>query len=284
MDVLVLGASGMLGHTMLRVMCENEDWQVLGTVRSEKVISQLPAHLAGNIISDVDIANEDSLEEIIRKHQPDIVINCIGVTKNLNDSDNPLVVIPINSVLPHRLEKICTDINSRVIHISTDCVFAGDKGNYKEDDIADARDLYGLSKCLGELHSQNAITLRTSIIGHEIQAQNGLLEWFLSQEGHCKGYVQAIFSGLPTVTLAEIIRDHVIPNKDLSGLYHVAGPAIAKYDLLKIIAKEYNKNIDIVRDEALNINRSLNADKFQGTTGYIAPDWPSLVKSMHNYN
>lgn len=284
MDVLVLGASGMLGRTMLRVMCENQDWHVSGTIRGEKAISQFPDYLTNNIITGVDIANANSLEKIIIKQQPDIVINCIGVTKNINESNNPLVVIPANSVLPHRLAKTCAEINSRVIHISTDCVFAGDKGNYKEGDNADAKDLYGLSKYLGELRSPNAITLRTSIIGHEALTKNGLLEWFLSQQGNCKGYARAIFSGLPTVTLAEIIRDHVIPNKDLSGLYHISGPAISKYDLLKIIAKEYNKDIDIERDETLKLDRSLNVDKFRAATGYVAPDWPSLIKSMHNYN
>jgi len=284
MDVLVLGASGMLGRTMLRVMCENQDWHVSGTIRGEKAISQFPDYLTNNIITGVDIANANSLEKIIIKQQPDIVINCIGVTKNINESNNPLVVIPANSVLPHRLAKTCAEINSRVIHISTDCVFAGDKGNYKEGDNADAKDLYGLSKYLGELRSPNAITLRTSIIGHEALTKNGLLEWFLSQQGNCKGYARAIFSGLPTVTLAEIIRDHVIPNKDLSGLYHIAGPAISKYDLLKIIATEYNKDIDIERDETLKLDRSLNVDKFRAATGYVAPDWPSLIKSMHNYN
>lgn len=284
MDVLVLGASGMLGRTMLRVICENQDWHVSGTIRGEKAISQFPDYLTNNIITGIDIANANSLEKIIIKQQPDIVINCIGVTKNINESNNPVVVIPANSVLPHRLAKTCAEINSRVIHISTDCVFAGDKGNYKEGDNADAKDLYGLSKYLGELRSPNAITLRTSIIGHEALTKNGLLEWFLSQQGNCKGYARAIFSGLPTVTLAEIIRDHVIPNKDLSGLYHIAGPAISKYDLLKIIAKEYNKDIDIERDETLKLDRSLNVDKFRAATGYVAPDWPSLIKSMHNYN
>jgi len=284
MDVLVLGASGMLGRTMLRVLSEKKDCHVSGTVRSSTTINQFPDSLAGSIISGVDISNTNSMEEIIVKLQPDVIINCIGVTKNITDSDNPLVVIPINSVLPHRLEKICKDINSRVIHISTDCVFAGDKGNYKEDDIADATDLYGLSKYLGELHSPNAITLRTSIIGHEAQTKNGLLEWFLSQQNKCKGYAQAIFSGLPTVTLAGVIRDYVIPNEHLSGLYHVAGPAISKYDLLELIATEYNKNIDIEYDDSLKINRSLNADKFREATGYVAPEWPDLIKSMHSYN
>jgi len=283
MKVLVFGASGMIGSTITRALSQTTNWEVYGTVRDEMVKEYFPEAIASKLISGIDVDSCD-FKKLFNEVQPDVVINCIGLTKHLPEASDPLRVIPLNSLLPHRLDKLCNENNSRLIHISTDCVFLGTKGNYKEQDPSDANDIYGKSKYLGEVIDTSAVTLRTSTIGHELQTQNGLLEWFLAQQEKCKGYANAIFSGLPTVTLAEVIRDHVIPNKDLAGLYHVAGPAIAKYDLLKIIANEYDKNIVISRNESFSIDRSLNADKFKKATGYIAPDWLNLVKSMHNYH
>jgi dTDP-4-dehydrorhamnose reductase len=125
--------------------------------------------------------------------------------------------------------------------------------------------------------------LRTSTIGHELQSQYGLLDWFLSQNGRCKGYTRAVFSGLPTVVFAQVIRDVVIPHSDLSGIYHVAAKPIAKFDLLKLIADVYGKTMDIARDDSLVIDRSLDARRFQLATGYVAPEWPELIKLMHAY-
>ena len=283
MNVLVLGASGMIGSTVTRVLSQKEDWQVFGTVRDASVKDYFPEVIASKLISGIDVDSCD-FDQLFNEVQPDVVVNCVGLTKHLSEANDPLRVIPLNALLPYRLDKYCKKYNSRLIHISTDCIFSGTKGQYLENDPSDATDIYGKSKYLGEVIDTQAITLRTSTIGHEIQTKNGLLEWFLSQQGKCDGFTRAIFSGLPTVTLAEVIRDYVIPNKDLIGLYHVAGPAIAKYDLLKIIAKEYDKNIEIGRNESFSIDRSLNADKFKKATGYIAPDWHNLVKSMHNYH
>jgi len=284
MKVLVLGASGMLGNTTLRVMCENDNWNVSGTVRSKEIISKFPNNIASRIIDGVDVSQTDRLEEKIHSLQPDVVINCIGITKQIDESDDPLFAIPINALLPHQLEKMCADISSRLIHISTDCVFSGEKGNYIEDDFADARDLYGLSKYLGELHSNNTVTLRTSIIGHELNSNNGIVEWFLSQENNCKGYTRAIFSGLTTVELARIIRDIVIPNKNLMGLYHVAANVISKFDLLNLIAEVYGKRIDITQDEQVIVDRSLNAEHFNRITNYSPPSWTELIKIMNKYH
>lgn len=284
MKVLVLGASGMLGNTMLRVLSDNKELDVYGTVRSKAMKALLPINISENIIDDVDVA-EFNLGALFKDTRPDVVINCIGsINKNFSNTESVIQAISLNALLPHRLLKCCERFNSRLIHISTDCVYSGDKGNYKEEDITDPKDIYGESKHLGEIDRPYAITLRTSIIGHELNTSHGLLEWFLSQQEECNGYAKAIFSGLPTVILAEVIRDYVIPNAGLSGLYNVAGPAINKYDLLKMIAKEYCKNITIKRDESFKIDRSLNADKFRVATGYVAPDWSSLIKSMHNYN
>jgi len=280
MKVLVVGASGMIGSTFIKVFSQNKEWEVHGTIRDASIKEYFPSYIARNLISGVDVGDYN-ISMLFENIQPDVVVNCAGITKHLPGSDNPLQVIPINSMLPHQLNKYCEENDSHLIHISTDCIFSGNKGNYKETDPSDANDIYGKSKYLGEVIDTSAVTLRTSTIGHEIRTKNGLLEWFLSQQGKCKGYAHAVFSGLPTVSLAGVIRDYIIPNRELSGLYHVAGPAIAKYDLLKIIANEYNKDIDIERDESFEVDRSLNADKFREATGYVAPDWPDLIRAMH---
>ena len=269
MRILVLGASGMLGNTVVRVLSENIDWQVYGTVRSKSSKQFFQESIAQRLLAGVDVEQQDSLTQTFIRTCPDVVINCIGLVKQLAEADNPLHAVPINTLLPHRLARLCELSRARLVHISTDCVFAGDKGAYCESDASDAEDLYGKSKYLGEVDFPHAITLRTSIIGHELQSAHGLIDWFLSQQGKCKGYTRAIFSGLPTVVLARIIRDVVIPHSKLHGVYHVAAKPISKYDLLKMVAEVYGKNIEIMPDDKLIIDRSLNAERFQVATGYI---------------
>lgn len=283
MNVLVLGASGMIGSAIFRVLSEKEDWDVFGSVRSGEVKRFFTPKIAERIVTGVDVGNHDTLVKVFALLRPDVVINCVGLTKHQPGAEEHLVAIPINALMPHRLAGLCDLVGARLIHISTDCVFSGKKGSYTEDDPADATDVYGKSKFLGEVNYPHAITLRTSTIGHELQSVHGLLEWFLSQKVQCKGFARAIFSGLPSIVFARLIRDVVIPRPDLHGLYHVAGHPIAKYDLLKLIAEAYGKQIEIVRDDLFTIDRSLNADRFQAATGYVAPDWPELIKSMHTY-
>ena len=284
MKILVLGASGMLGNAMVRVLSEKSDWQVYGTIRSESQKRLFSKDIAEWLLSGVDVEHYDSLLQAFIRVRPNVVINCIGLVKQLADAEDPLQAIPINALLPHRLARLCKLSGARLIHMSTDCVFAGDKGGYRESDPSDAHDIYGRSKFLGEVAYPHTITLRTSIIGYELQReQHGLVSWFLSQNERCSGYTKAIFSGLPTVVLSQIIRDIVIPRADLSGVYHVAGQAISKYDLLKEIAKVYGKEIEIVPSDQLAIDRSLNADRFRIATGYVAPGWPELIELMHSF-
>jgi dTDP-4-dehydrorhamnose reductase len=280
--VLVIGASGMIGSTLLRVLSEKNDWEVFGTVRDESVKRFFSASIGDRLIAGVDVEYPDSLVKVLDQIRPDVVVNCAGLTKHKPEAEDPLVSIPINTLMPHRLAGLCKLVGARLIHLSTDCVFSGEKGGYVEDDFADARDVYGKSKALGEVLYPHTITLRTSTIGHELQSKYGLLDWFLSQEGCCKGYTRAIFSGLPTVVFAQVVRDVVIPHKELSGLYHVAAEPIGKFDLLKLIAEVYGKNIDIEPVDKLVIDRSLNAGRFRQATGYVAPDWRSLIKLMHS--
>ncbi len=283
MKILVLGASGMLGNAMFRVLSEKSDWQVYGAIRSENSKKFFPVNLAKHLLSGVDVEQHDSLLQAFIRTRPDVVINCVGLIKQLADADDPLQAIPINALLPHRLARLCELSNARLVHMSTDCVFSGEKGKYSETDPSDATDLYGKSKFLGEVGYSHTVTLRTSIIGHELQSAHGLVDWFLSQQDKCKGYRRAIFSGLPTVELARLIRDVVIPRPELSGLYHVAAQPISKYDLLRLVADSYEKPIEITPDDAVAIDRSLDATRFQQATGYVAPSWPELIKLMHAY-
>lgn len=283
MRVLVLGASGMLGNAMFRVLSQGTGLEVFGTARSGSVRRFFAPEAGQRLIAGVDVENQDSLARVFAEVKPQVVLNCIGLIKQLADADDPLQALPINAMLPHRLARLCELGGARLVHVSTDCVFTGTKGDYRESDLSDATDLYGKSKFLGEVDYPHTITLRTSIIGRELASAHGLVGWFLAQEGRVKGYTRAIFSGLPTVELARVVRDVVLPRADLSGLYHVASSPIAKYDLLKLVAQVYGKAIEIVPDDTVLIDRSLNADRFKEASGYVAPPWPELVKAMFEF-
>ena len=223
----------------------------------------------------------DALVRVFARVKPDVVVNCIGLTKHHKEAEDPLLALPLNALLPHRMADLCAVAGARLIHVSTDCVFAGSKGNYAESDAPDATDVYGKSKHLGEVDSMPTITLRTSTIGHELESAYGLLEWFLAQQGSCKGFNRAIFSGLPNTEFARVVRDVVIPRPDLHGLYHVGADPIGKYELLRLIARVYGKQIDIVRDDEFMIDRSLNSGRFNQATGYKAAAWSELIQAMH---
>jgi dTDP-4-dehydrorhamnose reductase len=281
--VLILGAAGMLGRAVLRHFADQGRHSVTGSVRSRASRDLLPAALRDAVIVGTDIENDDSLAQLFAAVRPDIVINCIGLVKQLAQADDVLAALPINSLLPHRLARLCASAGARLIHISTDCVFSGDKGMYREDDFSDARDLYGRSKFLGEVDYPNAVTLRTSIIGHELNSTHGLVEWFLSQQGGVLGYSKAVFSGLTTLELARVMHDLVIPRPDLRGVYHVSVDPIDKEALLRQVARTYGKTIDITPDARVVIDRSLDSTRFRQATGYSPPAWPELIARMKQF-
>lgn len=281
MRVLVLGATGMLGSAVFKVLSSDPALSVIGTVRNAKAIEGFDPAVRGNLVAGVDVLDQDSLITAFGQSKPDVVVNCVGLIKQLSSAKDPLSTLPINAMLPHRLAKLCALVGSRLIHISTDCVFSGRKGMYEEQDVSDAEDLYGKSKFIGEIIDQpHAITLRTSIIGHELNSQASLVDWFLSQSGTVKGYSKAIFSGLPTVELARVIRDFVIPQPALHGLYHVSADPVDKLELLRQVARIYQKDITIVPDDQLKIDRSLDSSRFRSATGYEPPQWPELIEAM----
>jgi len=274
----------MLGSAAFRVFDEAPGWDVYGTLRSGGARQFFPATAHERLLLGIDIDNCDALARAFATVHPQLVINCVGVIKQLQSAKDPLTTIPINSLLPHRVALLCETVGARMIHVSTDCVFTGRKGDYLESDAPDADDLYGRSKLLGEIDYPHAITLRTSIIGEELGGgANGLVGWFLAQSGQVKGYRKAVFSGLPTVVLARIMRDVVAPREDLRGLYHVSAEAIDKFTLLELVKQVYGKSIEITPDDALVIDRSLNSDRFRKATSYTPPSWPTLIKEMHAF-
>jgi dTDP-4-dehydrorhamnose reductase len=281
--VLVLGASGMLGNAMVRRLSMEFGLDVWGTVRSSGSKSFLLPELQAKIVDGIDVENQDDLMSLFSSVRPQVVINCVGLIKQLKDASDPLNAIPINSLLPHRLARLCDLIGARFIHFSTDCVFSGSKGGYKECDPSDAEDVYGRTKFLGEVDYAHAITLRTSIIGHELQGSTSLVGWFLAQQGQVKGFEQAIFSGLPTVELAQVVSDFVLPRPDMHGVYHVSSDPINKYELLRLIAEAYGKSISIVPDQSVVIDRSLDSSRFKEATGYQPPSWRELVAKMQAF-
>jgi dTDP-4-dehydrorhamnose reductase len=261
MKILVLGATGMLGNAMFRALSQAPDAVVHGTLRQEAGRALFAPQDSARLMVVGDLENSEHLARLFDAIRPDVVVNC---------------------VLPQRLSLLCRMSGARLIQISSDGIFSGNKGSYTEDDLPDATDIYGISKLLGEVSAPYAITLRTSIIGHELQSRDGLLEWFVSQENRCRGYTRAIFSGFPTIVLAGLIRDVVIPRPDLQGVYHLATRPISKFDLLQLVANRYGKKIEVTPDDRANPDRSLVADRFERATGYVAPDWPTLVDLMYS--
>jgi dTDP-4-dehydrorhamnose reductase len=280
--LLVLGASGMLGNAVLRLFAASPGFEVRGAARSA-VPAGASDILRERVVTGIDVESPDALVRIFAEVRPDVVINCVGLVKQLAEANDPLRAVAINALLPHRLARLCEAAGARLIHVSTDCVFTGERGNYTESDPADAQDLYGRSKHLGEVDYPHAITLRTSIIGHELAGAHGLVGWFLAQPGSVRGFTRAIFSGLPTVELARVVRDFVIPRPELHGVYHVSAAPIAKYDLLRLVGEAYSQRREIVPDANLRIDRSLDSTRFRAATGYVAPAWTDLVRAMREF-
>lgn len=279
--LLVLGASGMLGSTLFRAFSRDPLFQTFGSIREADAKQYFKPKLHDALIPNVYLDGESGLLSAFAVSKPDVVINCIGIIKQLPNANDHLESLAINAALPHRLAKYCDATGARLIHFSTDCVFSGKQGIYREEEFPDAYDLYGRTKFLGEVAYDNSVTLRTSIIGHELNRSKSLVDWFLSQSGEVRGFTKAVFSGLPTIEVARVLREYVIPNSKLSGLYHLSAYPINKYDLLSLVARTYGKTIKITADDELVIDRSLNSDRFRAATGFNPKAWPDMINEMH---
>lgn len=273
----------MLGHVLFKKLSTKQGLEVFGTIRTASPPSGVfTVAEETRIRPAVDADNFDTIIRAFAAIQPHLVINCVGLIKQLPSSADPLSAVTINSQLPHRISLVCRTAGARLIHISTDCVFNGTKGNYSEADPSDALDLYGRTKFLGEVsYPPHCLTLRTSIIGHEIKNYLSLVEWFLGQSNPVNGYCQAFFSGLTTLEMTQVLTDHVIPNPALTGLFHVSTSPISKHDLLQLIKHEYSAKAPIVPDNSVRVDRTLDSSAFRSATGYHPPTWPDLIRNMH---
>jgi len=280
--ILVIGANGMLGGSLFRYFSKLAGYEVLGSVRNGAAASTLAKQGFTNVVSSVDVRDNKRLLDVFSEFKPNIVFNCVGLIKQLNDSKNPISAIEINSLLPHRLASLATQFSCKLIHFSTDCVFSGVHGGYLESDVPDATDIYGRSKLLGEVDYDGHLTLRTSIIGHEINSNLSLVDWFLTQTGRVSGFSKAIFSGLPTCYVAEFIHNYIFEKLDISGLYHLSVEPIDKYSLLNLIKDTYKHDIEITDKADFIIDRSLNSTLLRNATGFNIPTWPDLIKRMHD--
>ncbi len=280
MKILILGAGGMLGHKLYQVLtriCE-----VTGTIRGPySDIAKYNFFEPTRIIPHVDVREISHVERAIKEVIPDVVINCVGIVKSLEKERGMLLSIWLNSLFPHQLYQICRARGTRLIHVSTDCVFSGERGNYREEDHSDAKDIYGKTKYLGEVNEPEALTIRTSFIGRELSSGNGLLEWFLANEGSSiRGYTNAIFSGFTSLHLARIISDIITKHQKLSGVYHISSEPISKFELLSLIKKAMGLSIEIEQYPDFRCNRSLDSARYRNATSFTPLPWNEMVNEL----
>ena len=281
--VLVLGGEGMLGHKVFQVL--DSRFETFATFRSlNSTALKYPVYKAVDtrkLIGGVDGLEFDTITRAFAQVKPDVVINCIGIIKQLKEAKDALLSIKVNALFPHRLADLCAATGVRMFHMSTDCVFSGRKGNYTEQDTPDPVDLYGRSKLLGEVARDGCLTIRTSIFGRDFAKQSAFLEWFLSNRGgRVRGYVNAIYTGFPTVVLARIMGDLIEDYPDLSGLYQVSSVPISKYELLLKIRDAMNLDIEIEPFEDFSCDRSLDPSCFVADTRYHIPSWDEMITAL----
>jgi dTDP-4-dehydrorhamnose reductase len=279
MRVLILGGDGMLGHQLLKLLSQTHETKV--TLRQP--LRQYEAYglfNCSNSFPDVDVRLFERLMELLTSFSPHALVNCVGLVKQRDGAQDVIANVEINTLLPQRLAILSRLIHARLIHISTDCVFSGRKGMYTEDDVPDPADLYGRTKLMGEVSGTSCLTLRTSIIGRELSRKQGLLEWFLSQEGTIKGYKRAIFSGLTTAEFSNVIKMVLDTFPQAHGIYHVSANPIDKFTLLGLLRDKYRKRIKIELDERIVIDRSLDSSRFRVEFRYIPPSWPDMVANL----
>lgn len=279
MRILILGGDGMLGHQLLRLLRAQHDVKV--TLRQEfPAYAHNPLFSSENAFAGVDVRVSDRVLAVLSEFHPDAVVNAVGIVKQRPDGLDVIPNLEINALLPHRLALICRAIGSRFIHISTDCVFSGNRGHYREDDRPDPVDIYGHSKLLGEVDSAGTVTLRTSIIGLGLYRKTSLIDWFLRTEGRIPGYRNAIFSGFTTKELSRVIEMLLVKHKDAFGLYHLSSSAISKFDLLERLGNKLARTIEIVPDDSVRIDRSLDSSRFRAEFSYSPPTWDEMLDEL----
>lgn len=279
MKVLILGGAGMLGHQLLRELGSRHDTRVtlrqsLGAYASAGLFNP------GNAYSDVDVCAPGRVEQVLTDFRPAVVINAVGIVKQRPEAHDSILSIEVNSLLPHRLALDCRAVGARLIHLSTDCVFSGERGAYRESDRPDPLDLYDRSKLLGEVTSSNAITLRTSMIGLGLYRKTNLVDWFLAQNGRVNGYRKAVFSGLITAEISRVIAMLVERHPAATGLYHLSAAPISKFELLTKMRERLSLPVEIVPVDEPKIDRSLDSTRFRKAFGYEPPSWERMLDEL----
>jgi dTDP-4-dehydrorhamnose reductase len=279
---MILGGDGMLGHRLFQSLLPHH--HVYATLRSSfRQYEQYNLFKKSNAIDNVDVLNYDRLSEVIGKIKPKAIVNCVGIVKQRSSAKESIPSIEINALFPHRLSLICKAIGAKLIHLSTDCVFSGDKGNYLETDYPDAKDLYGRTKLLGEVQDAHCLTLRTSIIGRELSRKKSLLEWFLAQSGPIKGYTKAIYTGFTTHEMSRIIEKMIVDYPEAFGVYHVSSNPISKYELLELTKNIMDHDIEIIPDNSFECDRSLNSERFRAEFKYQPPSWKTMIQEIKQF-
>ena len=280
MRLLILGGSGMLGHQLWRGLhAQHDTWVTLRRPVADFAVHNLFDE--AKAIQFDDITDDTALERALGQAKPEAVINCVGLIKQRDEASDEALTLRVNTEFPHRLAKRCGEAGARLIHFSTDCIFAGTKGNYTESDPSDAADLYGQSKHQGEVADAHSVTLRTSVIGHELGTNLALLDWFLSQRGQAiNGYTKAIYSGFTTLEMARIVDRILTQHTDLSGVWHVASQPISKFGLLQLCREKLGWEGVIEPNDEFVCDRSLNADRFNQATGYTPPSWEAMIGEL----
>ena len=279
MRILILGGDGMLGHQLLRHFGTRHVARVTLRGPLERYAGYGLFH-AGNAVDGVDVQDFGTVRRVFTGFRPDAVINATGIVKQRAEAAEAIPSIEINALFPHRLAALCAEAGTRLVHMSTDCVFSGKQGGYREDDPPDATNIYGRSKLLGEVSASPAITLRTSIIGSELSRKTGLLEWFLAQQGTIRGYRRAIFSGFTTTEMARIIEMLLTRYPGAHGLYHVSSAAISKYELLTLIRDRLGLSTRIEPEDDFHCDRSLDSTRFRAAFAYEPPSWPAMIDEL----
>jgi dTDP-4-dehydrorhamnose reductase len=281
MRILILGVSGLIGHKLLQELSSN--FEVFGTLHKSKVqYGNLSLFSGNNIIENIDVAEFEILKDVLYAVNPDVILNCVGITKRKIIVNNPLNALIINSVFPHQLANWAKINHKRVIHFSTDCVFDGRIGNYNELSLTTAEDTYGRTKALGEINYDHSLTIRSSFIGQELFDRTELLDWFLAQNGkQIKGFKNTFYSGVSTIFMARVITNIISNFPDLSGLYQLAPEkSISKYELLNIAQKAFNVNIEIIPDEEHVHRPTLDASKLKNEINLIIPSWKEMMQEL----
>jgi len=286
----VFGASGMLGHKLYQTLfAKPEAFDPYATFRrGSDAVARFGIFDRSRCIFDVTASDFDSVTRAFDAVAPAVVVNCVGIVRQHPSAIDPISSLTVNSLFPHRLGQLCLAAGARLLHLSTDCVFSGRKGSYTEADAPDPEDLYGRSKLLGEVEGEGLLTLRTSMIGRQLEGEYGLIEWFLGQaRRHARGQVEsvegfkrAIFSGFTTNELSQLIALIITHHPSLQGVWQLATEPINKFDLLSLVGQAYGTNIPIKADDRFSCDRSLRDDRFRQVSGYVPPSWPDMIDRM----